>query len=233
MTRFDHPRPQNERDRAGPRVSRIGRKRPLTILVTKRKQQAPPTQWAAMSAIAPTLDCTKETLRRWLLTAERDAGERSGPTSRDADRLAAEGLRGVVRGQHHRAGCGVALSMLKWRRSDGSPGSLKSAGWHRKALFRRPSLKRSIRTHGTPTHPWVYSTTNVDPRTPLYRDTDSSPSRLKQNTTCQIKGCDFAPSAARPFSRAPESASTAPSGSRTKIAHHSQPFALKQSDLSS
>ncbi len=55
------------------------------------REQLPhhPSQWAAISAIAPKLGCTKETLRRWLLRAEQDAGERSGPTSRDADRLAA------------------------------------------------------------------------------------------------------------------------------------------------
>lgn len=47
------------------------------------------SQWAAISAIAPKLGCTKETLRRWLLKAEQDAGARSGPTSGDVGRLAA------------------------------------------------------------------------------------------------------------------------------------------------
>jgi transposase-like protein len=47
------------------------------------------SQWAAISAIAPKLGCTKETLRRWLVKAEQDAGARSSPTSGDADRLAA------------------------------------------------------------------------------------------------------------------------------------------------
>jgi len=42
-----------------------------------------------MSAIAPRLACTKETLHRWLLRAEQDAGKRSSPTSRDAARPAA------------------------------------------------------------------------------------------------------------------------------------------------
>jgi transposase len=51
------------------------------------REQLPhhPSQWAAISAIAPKLGCTKETLRRSLLKAEQDAGERSGPTSGDAD----------------------------------------------------------------------------------------------------------------------------------------------------
>ena len=55
------------------------------------REQLPhhPSQWAAISAIAPKLGCTKETLRRWLLQAARDADARSGPTGDDADRLAA------------------------------------------------------------------------------------------------------------------------------------------------
>jgi transposase InsO family protein len=40
------------------------------------REQLPhhPSQWAAISAIAPKLGCTKETLRRWLLKAEQDSG---------------------------------------------------------------------------------------------------------------------------------------------------------------
>ena len=55
------------------------------------REQLPhhPSQWAAMSAIAPKLGCTTETLRRWLLQAEQDAGERSSPTRVDVDRLVA------------------------------------------------------------------------------------------------------------------------------------------------
>lgn len=54
------------------------------------REQLPhhPSQWAAISAIAPKLGCTKEALRRWLLRAEQEAGAPSGPTSTDADRLA-------------------------------------------------------------------------------------------------------------------------------------------------
>ena len=43
---------------------------------------------AAVSAIAPKLDSTKETLRRWRLKAEQSAGEPSVLINRDADRLA-------------------------------------------------------------------------------------------------------------------------------------------------
>jgi transposase-like protein len=48
-----------------------------------------PSQWAAITAIAPKLGCTTETLRRWVRDAEREAGERPGPTRADADRVKA------------------------------------------------------------------------------------------------------------------------------------------------
>lgn len=55
------------------------------------QEQAPqhPSQWAAITAIAPKLGCTKETLRRWVREAERNAGLRPGPTRADDDRLKA------------------------------------------------------------------------------------------------------------------------------------------------
>lgn len=44
------------------------------------QEQTPqyPSQWAAITAIAPKLGCTTETLRRWVREAEREAGERPG-----------------------------------------------------------------------------------------------------------------------------------------------------------
>jgi transposase len=55
------------------------------------REQLPhhPSQWAAISAIAPKLGCTNETLRRWLLKAESEAGARLRPSPGDAERLAA------------------------------------------------------------------------------------------------------------------------------------------------
>ena len=47
------------------------------------------SQWAAISAIAPKLGCTTETLRRWVREAERATGERPGPTRAEADRVQA------------------------------------------------------------------------------------------------------------------------------------------------
>ena len=45
------------------------------------------SQWAAITAIAPKLGCTPETLRRWVRQAERDAGGRPGLTTSDRERL--------------------------------------------------------------------------------------------------------------------------------------------------
>lgn len=39
------------------------------------------SQWAAISAIAPKIGCTPETLRNWVRRAETDAGQRPGLTS--------------------------------------------------------------------------------------------------------------------------------------------------------
>jgi transposase-like protein len=47
------------------------------------------SQWAAITTIAPKLGCTKETLRRWVREAERDAGWRPGPMRADEDRIKA------------------------------------------------------------------------------------------------------------------------------------------------
>jgi len=47
------------------------------------------SQWAAISSIAGKIGCTAETLRRWVRQAERDRGERSGPTTDEQARLKA------------------------------------------------------------------------------------------------------------------------------------------------
>jgi len=47
------------------------------------------SQWAAMESIAGKIDCTAETLRKWVRRAERDSGLRAGLTSSDRDRLKA------------------------------------------------------------------------------------------------------------------------------------------------
>ena len=61
------------------------RERAMRLVREQREQY--PSQWAAISAIAPKLGMTKETLRRWLRQAERDAGERPGMSTADLQRL--------------------------------------------------------------------------------------------------------------------------------------------------
>jgi len=46
-----------------------------------------PSQWAAISSIAPKIGCTPETLRTWIRQAERDQGIRPGMTSAERDRM--------------------------------------------------------------------------------------------------------------------------------------------------
>ena len=48
-----------------------------------------PSQWAALSAIAPKIGCTPETLRSWVRQAERDAGRREGTTTSERERIKA------------------------------------------------------------------------------------------------------------------------------------------------
>ena len=53
------------------------------------REQTPhhPSQWAAITVIAPKLGCTTETLRRWVREAERVTGERPGLTRADEERV--------------------------------------------------------------------------------------------------------------------------------------------------
>jgi transposase-like protein len=46
-----------------------------------------PSQWAAIVSIAGKIGCTPETLRRWVRQAERDSGQREGPTTAEAARV--------------------------------------------------------------------------------------------------------------------------------------------------
>jgi transposase-like protein len=63
------------------------RERAIRLLQVHAPQH--PSQCAAITAIAPKLGCTKETLRRWVREAERDAGLRPGPTRAEEDRVKA------------------------------------------------------------------------------------------------------------------------------------------------
>lgn len=48
-----------------------------------------PTQWAAINSVSAKIGCTAETLRKWVRQAERDGGQRPGPTSADHERIKA------------------------------------------------------------------------------------------------------------------------------------------------
>ena len=45
------------------------------------------SQWAAIGSIAAKIGCTAETLRGWVRQAERDQGQRPGPTSEERERI--------------------------------------------------------------------------------------------------------------------------------------------------
>lgn len=63
------------------------RERAIRLVREQTSQHA--SQWATIRAISPKLGCTNETLRRWVREAEREAGERPGPTRSDTERLQA------------------------------------------------------------------------------------------------------------------------------------------------
>jgi len=47
------------------------------------------SQWAAIVSIAEKIGCTRESLRRWVRQAERDAGSRPGVTTDERERVKA------------------------------------------------------------------------------------------------------------------------------------------------
>jgi transposase len=47
------------------------------------------SEWAAISSIAAKIGCTAETLRGWVRQAERDQGQRAGPTTEGRERIKA------------------------------------------------------------------------------------------------------------------------------------------------
>jgi transposase-like protein len=45
------------------------------------------SRWATISSIATKIGCTPETLRKWVVQAERDAGKRGGLTTSERERV--------------------------------------------------------------------------------------------------------------------------------------------------
>ena len=74
---------KSKRGRFSPEV----RERAVRLVREQRPQH--PSQWAAITAIAPKLGCTAETLRRWLLEDEAAAGGRAGPGADEEARVKA------------------------------------------------------------------------------------------------------------------------------------------------
>ena len=63
------------------------RERAVRMVVEAKGQYE--SQWAAIVSIAGKIGCTAETLRRWLRQAERDGGQREGPTTAEQQRIKA------------------------------------------------------------------------------------------------------------------------------------------------
>lgn len=61
------------------------RERAVRMVQEHEKEHA--SQWATISSIAGKIGCTPETLRKWVLQAQRDQGLRPGLTSAERDRI--------------------------------------------------------------------------------------------------------------------------------------------------
>ena len=71
-----------------PRPSRFSPEvRDRAVRMVREQTPAHPSEWAAITSIAAKIGCQAETLRSWVRQAERDAGQRPGPTTADQQRL--------------------------------------------------------------------------------------------------------------------------------------------------
>ena len=59
--------------------------RAVRMVLEHRGEHA--SEWAAISSIAAKIGCTAETLRGWVRQAERDQGQRAGPTTEEGERI--------------------------------------------------------------------------------------------------------------------------------------------------
>jgi transposase-like protein len=71
--------------RTSTRYSSEVRERAVRLVLDHQKDH--PSPWAAVQSIASKIGCCAETLRKWMRQAERDSGQRSGPTSDELARL--------------------------------------------------------------------------------------------------------------------------------------------------
>ena len=72
---------QTRRSRFSPEV------RERAVRLVQDHGPAYASQWAAIGSIAEKIGCSRQTLRSWVLQAERDTGQRPGLTTDDRQRL--------------------------------------------------------------------------------------------------------------------------------------------------
>ena len=68
-----------------PKFSPEVRERAVRMIFEHRTEH--PSQWAAIASIAAKIGCTAQTLSNWVRQAERDQGQRAGPTTDDRERI--------------------------------------------------------------------------------------------------------------------------------------------------
>ena len=61
--------------------------RERAVRLVRDHEESYGSQWAAIRSIAVKIGCSPETLRNWVRQAERDAGDRAGPTSDERARI--------------------------------------------------------------------------------------------------------------------------------------------------
>ena len=74
-----------EKQKTSVRYSPEVRARAVRMVLEHSGEHA--SQWAAIGSIAGKIGCTAETLRGWVRQAERDQGQRPGPTSEERERI--------------------------------------------------------------------------------------------------------------------------------------------------
>src|SRR5262245_38272042 len=61
--------------------------RERAVRLVLEHQREHPSRWAAICSIADKIGCTAETLRKWVVQAERDLGKAAGLTTTDRERF--------------------------------------------------------------------------------------------------------------------------------------------------